>query len=191
MTLPEALLLGLWCHFLGDYLFQSDWMAVEKTKKWLPAAVHAVTYTLPFLVATRNPVALVVIGGTHFVIDRWRLARFVVWAKNFHGAAPVVAVVGGVLRYGLSAGASSVAHHLADDHRRQHHPRHDQLTGAVVGVGRCGMTHSQWCHLGDVANNAKEWAITAIGVVAAIAIGSAGGVACFFFFLDLAGKALS
>lgn len=85
MTLPEALLLGLWCHFLGDYLFQSDWMAVEKTKKWLPAAVHAVTYTLPFLVATRNPVALVVIGGTHFVIDRWRLARFVVWAKNFMG----------------------------------------------------------------------------------------------------------
>lgn len=53
------------------------------------------------------------------------------------------------------------------------------------------MTHSQWCHLGDVVNNAKEWAITAIGVVAAIAIGSVGGVASFFCLLDLAGKALS
>ncbi len=27
-------------------------------------------------------VALAVIVGTHFVIDRWRLARFVCWGKN-------------------------------------------------------------------------------------------------------------
>lgn len=53
------------------------------------------------------------------------------------------------------------------------------------------MTHSQWCHLGDVANNAKEWAITVVGVLAAIAVGSVGGVVTFFSLLDLAGKALS
>ena len=53
------------------------------------------------------------------------------------------------------------------------------------------MTHSQWCHLGDVANNAKEWAITAVGVVAAGAIGAAAGVVTFLFLLSLAGKVLS
>jgi hypothetical protein len=69
-------------HLLGDYVVQSDWMAAEKTSHHLPAAVHAATYAACFIPVTRNPRALAVIGGTHFVIDRWRLARHVVWAKN-------------------------------------------------------------------------------------------------------------
>jgi hypothetical protein len=70
------------CHLVGDYIIQSDWMASEKTKRSLAAAVHAVTYTLPFLFLTLDPAALAFIAGTHFVIDRWRLARYVCWAKN-------------------------------------------------------------------------------------------------------------
>ena len=73
----------LFAHAVGDYIIQSDWMATEKTKKSLAAAVHAVTYTLPFLFLTTQVLALAVICGTHFVIDRWRLARFVCWAKNW------------------------------------------------------------------------------------------------------------
>jgi hypothetical protein len=69
-------------HAVGDYILQSDWMATEKTKQNTAAAAHAITYTLPFLFLTRSPAALAVICGTHFVIDRWRLARYVVWAKN-------------------------------------------------------------------------------------------------------------
>jgi hypothetical protein len=69
-------------HLVGDYIIQSDWMANEKTKRSLAAAIHAVTYTLPFLLITRNPLALAIIAGTHFVIDRWRLARFVIWLKE-------------------------------------------------------------------------------------------------------------
>jgi hypothetical protein len=69
-------------HAVGDYILQSDWMADNKTKQHFAAAVHAVTYTLPFLFITWSPAALAVICGTHFVIDRWRLARFVVWLKN-------------------------------------------------------------------------------------------------------------
>lgn len=69
-------------HLAGDYLLQSDWMALGKTSRWWPAVVHAGTYTLPFLLLTRNPAALVIIGGSHAVIDRYRLARYVVWAKN-------------------------------------------------------------------------------------------------------------
>ncbi len=69
-------------HMVGDYVLQSHWMATEKTKQSFAAAVHAITYTLPFLLLTQSPLALAVIVVTHFIIDRFRLARYVVWAKN-------------------------------------------------------------------------------------------------------------
>jgi hypothetical protein len=34
---------------MGDYLFQTSWMANEKTKRFLPALIHATIYSLPFL----------------------------------------------------------------------------------------------------------------------------------------------
>lgn len=70
-------------HAVGDYILQSDWMASEKTKRSLAASIHATTYTLPFLFLTTSPAALAIIVGTHFVIDRWRIARYLVWAKNW------------------------------------------------------------------------------------------------------------
>lgn len=69
-------------HLVGDYIIQSHWMANEKTKRSVAAAAHAVVYTLPFLLITQNAAALAIICGTHFVIDRWRLARFIVRWKN-------------------------------------------------------------------------------------------------------------
>lgn len=82
MTLAVALFLGLLAHMVGDYLLQSDWMAAEKTSRWLPALAHAATYGLPFLLITQDPIALAIIVLTHAVIDRYRLARHVCWAKN-------------------------------------------------------------------------------------------------------------
>ena len=72
-------------HLVGDYLAQSHWMAVEKVRRSLPAAIHALTYGLPFLLLRPSPLAWAVIVGSHFIIDRWRLARYVVWAKNLAG----------------------------------------------------------------------------------------------------------
>jgi hypothetical protein len=69
----------LLCHLCGDYVLQNHRMATRKTTESLAAAVHAATYTLPFLLLTRNPAALAVIVGTHFVIDRFRLARY--WCR--------------------------------------------------------------------------------------------------------------
>lgn len=77
-----TLFLMVFCHFLGDYVLQTDWMAQLKTQRWLPAIAHGVTYTLPFLLVTRSPLALLVIGGTHILIDHWRLAKHVIWFKN-------------------------------------------------------------------------------------------------------------
>lgn len=72
----------LLAHLFGDYLTQSHWMATEKTKRWRPAWAHALTYGSPYLLVTRSLPALVVIIVTHAVIDHYRLARYVVWAKN-------------------------------------------------------------------------------------------------------------
>lgn len=72
----------LLAHLFGDYVLQNDWMAQRKTKSSIPAGVHAATYTLPFILLTQSPWALAVIGVTHFVIDRFSLAKYIVWGKN-------------------------------------------------------------------------------------------------------------
>lgn len=70
-------------HLFGDYVTQSDWMADNKTKNSFAAFVHAVVYSLPFLLLGPSAEGFVVICATHFLIDRFRLARFVTFAKNW------------------------------------------------------------------------------------------------------------
>jgi hypothetical protein len=72
----------LLAHLAGDYLLQTHHQATRKTQAWGPALAHAASYAACFLPLTRSPARLLVIGGTHAVIDRYRLARYVVWAKN-------------------------------------------------------------------------------------------------------------
>lgn len=80
-----ALNLALLAHLVGDYVLQSHTMAIRKTSSWLWAATHATFYALPFaaLLLTFAPAralpALLVIGGTHAVIDRYRLAAY--WCR--------------------------------------------------------------------------------------------------------------
>ncbi len=70
-------------HAVGDYILQSDYMASAKTKRWTPAIVHAVVYTLPFLLLTQSWLALLVMCSSHAIIDHLRLARYICYAKNF------------------------------------------------------------------------------------------------------------
>lgn len=72
----------LLAHLVGDYVLQSDWMATEKTKKWWPAIAHGLVYTIPFILITQSVWALLVICITHIIIDHYRLARHIGWAKN-------------------------------------------------------------------------------------------------------------
>ena len=73
----------LLCHLVGDYCLQSHVMATRKTSSWKWACIHAFFYTLPFaVVLTQSPWKLLVIGGTHAVIDRHRIALR--WCK-FYG----------------------------------------------------------------------------------------------------------
>jgi len=77
----------LLAHLVGDFILQNHWMANRKTQVTWIAVFHAVTYGLPFLFLTRHwqPLALIVVS--HFIIDRWRLARVVtdVWGTGKPG----------------------------------------------------------------------------------------------------------
>lgn len=84
--------LALHAHLIGDYVLQSHIMAVRKTSSWKWALIHALFYGIPFAGLllfvtpdlTKKLIALVIIIGTHAVIDRYRLAVY--WCK-FYGAA--------------------------------------------------------------------------------------------------------
>ena len=87
-TFVNVIVLGLMAHMIGDYVIQNDWMALEKSKHWWPVIVHGVTYTLPFIPLVYwfdvdiKWLALLIIGGTHLIIDHYKLPRHVVWARN-------------------------------------------------------------------------------------------------------------
>jgi len=76
-------------HLVGDYLLQPHWMAELKTQMWLPAILHGVLYTLPYILITQSILALSVICITHIVIDRFRLVRYLIWIKNQIGPKSV------------------------------------------------------------------------------------------------------
>lgn len=71
-------------HLIGDFVLQSDWMARNKMKRFWPALIHALAYSLPFLLIGSVP-AVSVIFATHLIIDRYRLVRFLIWWKNCLG----------------------------------------------------------------------------------------------------------
>ncbi len=75
----------LMLHLLGDYVLQSEYMAANKAKKTWVAFFHAFVYSAPFLLICQSYPALFVIFFTHAIIDRFRLARYVIMAKNIAG----------------------------------------------------------------------------------------------------------
>ena len=63
-------------HFVGDFLCQSDWMALNKSKHWGALGAHVLVYAAPLMVALlffrplpNAALFLVVNVGAHFVQD--------------------------------------------------------------------------------------------------------------------------
>lgn len=74
-------MLQLISHLLGDYVLQNHWMAGNKTTRSFPALVHVLFYAIPFAILIGcfdqgSWWSLLVIVSTHFVIDRFRLAKY-------------------------------------------------------------------------------------------------------------------
>ncbi|MCL5017368.1 MAG: DUF3307 domain-containing protein [Patescibacteria group bacterium] len=79
----EKILWLLAGHLLGDFPFQSEWMAANKGSSWEINAYHALVYTATILVVAEIggiylPIpALLLFFGSHFMIDplkaRWKV----------------------------------------------------------------------------------------------------------------------
>lgn len=78
----------VFAHLIGDYIFQTDWMALgKKSKSWI-CAVHVLTYMLPFLFCGLAWWQLALIAGQHFIQDR---TGFIVWFMKVKGSAQFAA----------------------------------------------------------------------------------------------------
>jgi hypothetical protein len=70
-------------HLWGDFVFQSDWMAMNKSKRSFNCLIHVLIYTSFFLLLTISWKALLVISVTHFLIDRFPIiVKRLIWFKN-------------------------------------------------------------------------------------------------------------
>ena len=61
------ILIIVWIHFVADFIFQTDTMAINKSKsnKWL--GIHAFTYCIPFVIFGWQYAAIN--GIAHFTVD--------------------------------------------------------------------------------------------------------------------------
>jgi len=76
------ILLLLACHFLGDFGFQSKWVAENKGKNWEVNFYHAATYTAVFIIfAKMSLAATIILLVSHFFIDplssRWKIIKHI------------------------------------------------------------------------------------------------------------------
>lgn len=85
------------CHLLGDYVLQNNYLATEKVKNtpngYACCIIHVMLYHMPIL-AFLHPslTAYWVMMATHFLIDKYRLAKYVTmvtnWRFNDHWGFP-------------------------------------------------------------------------------------------------------
>lgn len=83
LTTIAPFLLFLMCHLVGDFILQSDWMAMNKNKSTLHCLIHCLIYTACFIILTLSWKALLFIFVTHFIIDRFPIiVKRLLWIKN-------------------------------------------------------------------------------------------------------------
>jgi hypothetical protein len=76
-------------HIIGDYLFQSEWMAKHKTLrspygfKWLALTSHSILYALSFLIIFQDFGVAMLVGIVHGIIDFFPITGW--WLKLIRG----------------------------------------------------------------------------------------------------------
>jgi len=71
MNLPWVL-----AHFIGDFLFQTDWMARGKKNSTFTCTIHVLFYMIPFLMVELSWIQFALIAVQHWVQDR---SIFISW----------------------------------------------------------------------------------------------------------------
>jgi hypothetical protein len=79
-------MLQLLLHLLGDFITQNNWMAKNKAKQtlegWMACLTHCAVYSVPFFLIA-GFLTVFVIFITHFLIDKFSLAKYVCRIKNW------------------------------------------------------------------------------------------------------------
>lgn len=76
-------MLELILHLFGDYISQTDRMANEKVKDIRMALLHAFVYSVPFYIfIDMSIIAFLTIFLTHAIIDRYRVVKYIIFARN-------------------------------------------------------------------------------------------------------------
>ena len=71
-------------HIFADFFFgQASYQAIHKSKSTLIALFHAFLYTICFLILTFSWKVLLVIGITHFFIDRYSIPKYLLFAREW------------------------------------------------------------------------------------------------------------
>lgn len=69
----EVVILLVWLHFISDFLFQTDFVALNKSKNNWVLLAHIILYSTLFSIFI-SPVYGVLNGALHFVVD-WATSR--------------------------------------------------------------------------------------------------------------------
>ena len=102
LTLFEALFLT---HFISDWLFQTQWEAMNKSKKWPPLIVHSFIYSLFFIPVFYfykvNFIYLLVLFFSHAILDNrkfefWWLDKIKMTKKEVVGETTWIILVIGI-----------------------------------------------------------------------------------------------
>lgn len=68
-------------HFIGDFLLQNEWMAINKKKDSFACSIHVLCYMIPWLFTSVTFDQFVLIAFQHWLQDR---TTFVAWyCKTF------------------------------------------------------------------------------------------------------------
>ena len=96
-------------HYIGDFAWQSTWMAMEKGKNWDALLAHCATYTAAFVLFACLPHsftmglgATVAIFTTHIVIDllkaRFNVIKSIMVDQFCHFAVLATLLLAGLIR---------------------------------------------------------------------------------------------
>ena len=72
----------IYAHLIGDYLIQTDWMALNKKKNSIICAIHILTYMIPFLFTGLKWWQLTAIAVEHFLQDRTSIITWIMKIKG-------------------------------------------------------------------------------------------------------------
>ena len=78
----NKLILLVFCHLVGDYVLQNDFIAKNKGSNWYHLFVHCALYCLPFYLAFGLTWQLGVVFLTHCIIDPLK-ARYQRWINDY------------------------------------------------------------------------------------------------------------